>query len=298
MRVDWRHRLHARAALVACAAMSLAVLPVDRLSSQAPAPALSLLIVLPDSATPLRQGAMLGIEEATHAAGLLGRRLSVTWTSPDDPAAPAGAHVIVGGLPAGALAPWLAALPDGAVYLDILTGDDGLRTTSCHPRLYHVAPSDAMRRDAVRVHGAGIDTGTTANVPAALAQALTWHHTLERYGAGQLNDRFAARFGMPMPPEAWTGWMAVKVAWEAAARAGAGESLAAVLQRPGLRFDGHKGWALDFRPWDRQLRQPLYVVTGTPPDTELHEVPGRSAGTTRDRLDVLGAGAEAMQCGT
>jgi hypothetical protein len=52
---------------------------------------------------------------------------------------------------------------------------------------------------------------------------------------------------------AWASWMAVKIAAEMALRA-------MPLER--LRFDGHKGEPLWFRPEDHVLKQPLYVVKG------------------------------------
>jgi hypothetical protein len=85
------------------------------------------------------------------------------------------------------------------------------------------------------------------------ARVVAWHHTLERYGARQLNDRFERRFNQHMDADAWSAWMAVKVVAETSLRRND------LLQ---MRFDGHKGAPLAFDPTTRYLQQPLYVVTG------------------------------------
>jgi hypothetical protein len=88
-----------------------------------------------------------------------------------------------------------------------------------------------------------------------LAWADEWHPALEKFGAGELNQRFLRAVGRPMTPAAWLGWMAVKCVVEAAFRPGAG-----VLrtQLRTLRIDGHKGIPLSFDV-HRRLGQPLYV---------------------------------------
>ena len=98
----------------------------------------------------------------------------------------------------------------------------------------------------------------------AATGALLWHPALERYGAAQLNARFAERLGRPMTGAAWAGWMSVKIALEAALRARAADpvSLREVLTGP-IRFDGHKGGPLGFDASHR-LVQPLYTMKGEP----------------------------------
>ena len=94
-------------------------------------------------------------------------------------------------------------------------------------------------------------------VPGA-ARVAAWHHTLFRYGASELNERFLDHTGAPMHAAHWLGWMAVKVIAEGALRAGTIDGLPRVIAR--ARFDGHKGVALAFAPDTRRLRQPLYVI--------------------------------------
>ena len=58
-----------------------------------------------------------------------------------------------------------------------------------------------------------------------------------------------------------TAWAALKLTGEALVRAaaGSGAGLRAYVESS-PPFDGHKGAALTFRPWDHQLRQPVYII--------------------------------------
>ncbi len=89
-----------------------------------------------------------------------------------------------------------------------------------------------------------------------------WEPTLSAYRAGELNSRFLGRWGRPMDPVAWAAFESVKVLNEAAAFA---ETLDAAkiidyLENPQTILAIHKGPGVSFRPWDHQLRQPLYLV--------------------------------------
>jgi hypothetical protein len=84
-----------------------------------------------------------------------------------------------------------------------------------------------------------------------------WQPDLERFGAGELNERFRRQAGRPMTADAWCGWVAIKAIAEASlhARSTAPADVADALRV--LRFDGHKGEPLYF---DDRLRlvQPVY----------------------------------------
>ena len=84
------------------------------------------------------------------------------------------------------------------------------------------------------------------------ASASDWHPRLLRDGAGQLNARFTRHAGVPMDSAAWRGWMAVRVAFDAALRMLAGED-----DLLAQTFDGHKGQPLRFSE-DGHLQQPTY----------------------------------------
>lgn len=149
---------------------------------------------------------------------------------------------------------------------------------------------------------AGLKAGARAGVWPTL-----WHHRLFRYGAEQLDARFRERYGEPLDDRAWAGWMAVKAAVEAALRGGAAESTVLAERLAGRRaqFDGHKGRQLTFRPWDHQLRQPVYLVRGRPdrdapghfePLAELPEGEPGGALSSAEFLDRLGETSAEEPC--
>src|SRR5699024_6012274 len=63
-------------------------------------------------------------------------------------------------------------------------------------------------------------------------------------------------------PSAWAGYQSVKMLYEAALMAQTmdGGALIEHLEDPRTSFDVHKGIGVSFRPWDHQLRQPIYLV--------------------------------------
>ena len=101
-------------------------------------------------------------------------------------------------------------------------------------------------------------------------RALAFEATLDAYGARELNARFRQRFGQPMDPPAWAVYQAVKMLFEAATFGGSiePEAVLAYFGAPTTVFDLYKGIGTSFRPWDRQLRQSLYLVSvsATDPD--------------------------------
>lgn len=94
-------------------------------------------------------------------------------------------------------------------------------------------------------------------------RGLAWHPSLTRFGADTLNKRFTARYNAPMSAASWCAWFSVKCAWEAALRSKTRDtaSLAAFLETPEAKFDGHKGVSLWFDGAHR-LVQPVYDADG------------------------------------
>ena len=235
-------------------------------------------------------GVRFGLEEAQHAARLFG--VAVELAAGDDPerlVSQARPQVLIGGSSEESCAR-LGELgaAEGILFFNIACESDVMRGAECRRNTFHISASAAMRRDAIALANADIEK----------AEVLLWHHSLERYGAGQLNPRFRDRFGAEMDSEAWAGWMAVKIAAETCFRAKScsAQELRDGLERATTRFDGHKGRPLSFRPWDHQLRQPLYVRAGASAD--IIEVPDRGAAgmSTAAQLDRLGAAAASSGC--
>jgi ABC-type branched-subunit amino acid transport system substrate-binding protein len=251
------------------------------------------------------KGVTLGIEEAARTGGLFGRAIELR-TAEGDAAADARRFAaeerlaaVIGGLgDASARALGLLADEAGILFFNVGSRSDALRGAECRRNAFHVEASEAMYADALAAHRSGEDSDDAAEA----AEAVLWHPSLARFGAAQLIDRFRARFGGGMDAAAWAGWMAVKALWEASLRARTVDpnELRAYLVRESTRLDGHKGWPLSFRAWDRQLRQPLYLVSGDGARV-VGEVPAArpAEGEVRssaDLLDRLGADASEAAC--
>lgn len=228
------------------------------------------------------RAAQFGADEAAHAARMFGATVELEIDDSPERLLENGAHVLIGGFDeAQCRRLGDIATEHGALFLNVGCSTDALRR-ACRRSTFHVAASDAMRRDALLL----------AQAPAATTDDVhLWHESLERYGAGQVNARFRAQHSVGMDSTAWALWFATKAATEAFLRIDSEsmKDLADRLRAPNSRFDGHKGRPLSFRPWDHQLRQPLYIFRATDDETQPTEVPDRGAGTAADQLDQLGA---------
>ena len=177
-----------------------------------------------------------------------------------------------------------------ALFFNVASRAPALRA-ACRRYTFHIEASDSMYANAVR-------RASRQTLPST-ASAVLWAPSLVRYGASQINDRFRSRYHASMDGAAWAGWVAVKIASEAALRARSGNAgaMLSYLESGTTSFDGHKGWPLSFSSADHQLRQPLYVVPaagsragGTPRDVpELSAIAGGSAAAAdaKQALDAL-----------
>ncbi len=123
--------------------------------------------------------------------------------------------------------------------------------------------------------------------------ALGWQAQFERFGAPQVSRRFAKAAKRPMTDHDWAAWMAGKAVVAAAT---ATQKLDAASVHKALlaaNLDGSKGVAMQFRPWDRQLRQPMLLSDGQgvqgimPLEGVMHP---------RNVLDTLGADEAEKLC--
>jgi ABC transporter substrate binding protein (PQQ-dependent alcohol dehydrogenase system) len=133
--------------------------------------------------------------------------------------------------------------------------------------------------------------GDTGLVP------LGWHWAYERHGAPQLNQRFERQAGRRMGEMDWAAWAAVRVVVEALSRTGATEiaALDAFLRSDALTFDTYKGAPGSFRPWNRQLRQPILVATH---DAVIARAPLPEFLHEKNTLDTLGLDEPESRCRT
>ena len=122
--------------------------------------------------------------------------------------------------------------------------------------------------------------------------AEAWAPRFERFGAPQLAKRFLKANQRPMTGIDWSAWMATKAILQAAL-AGPPAKMMQALNGADFNLDGFKGSRLSFRPWDRQLRQPMLLTDGqgviamAPIEGMLHP---------KNVLDTLGADAPEKLC--
>jgi ABC transporter substrate binding protein (PQQ-dependent alcohol dehydrogenase system) len=132
-------------------------------------------------------------------------------------------------------------------------------------------------------------------VGAAGLVADWWHWAWERQGAPQLNNRFLKLARRPMTGYDWSAWMAVKVIVETALRAKSTDVKAAAAYLTGdqAALDGFKGARQTFRPWDRQLRQALFLTTG---NWVVERAPLEGFLHAKNILDTLGFDERDSRC--
>ncbi|HUQ47669.1 MAG TPA: hypothetical protein VM053_05415 [Gemmatimonadaceae bacterium] len=274
-------------------------------------PSLTIGLILPEAETGASADALagiqLGVEETGRSAALFQKGVTLTkrfFSSASNASLTAAslirddhATVLIGGGnedECRRIADVCTML--GAVFMNVISRSDALRRSNCSRFLLHVEPSAAMYASAGRLAAEQTSPG-----PPQDCVVVSWHPSLERYGASQLNDRFGASAHRAMTGYSWAGWMAVKAAAESFLRVGAndGDTLATYMNRETTQFDGHKGAPLSFRAWDHQLRQPLYCVTtsGSGVST-VRDVPdvARSPRPARKILDELGDADSAGLC--
>ena len=125
--------------------------------------------------------------------------------------------------------------------------------------------------------------------------AASWHSTQDAWGSAQLQNRFLKLAKRRMGPLDYQAWTAVRAIGEAATRGKTSDprALAALLGGGSFDLAAFKGVPVSFRPWDRQLRQPILVAQPTalvavsPQPGFLHE---------RTPLDTLGVDKPETAC--
>jgi ABC transporter substrate binding protein (PQQ-dependent alcohol dehydrogenase system) len=131
--------------------------------------------------------------------------------------------------------------------------------------------------------------GTQGLVP------MSWHPSLEQWGATQMQSRFGRLAKRPMRPLDYDVWVAVRSVGEAATRAKSSvpKALIAYLKSRDFDLAAFKGRKLTYRNWNGQLRQPILVATPklpvsiSPQPGFLHQI---------SELDTLGIDRPETAC--
>ena len=125
--------------------------------------------------------------------------------------------------------------------------------------------------------------------------ATSWHQTLDAWGSAQLQNRFYKLAKRRMRPIDYQAWTAVRAVGEAVTRTKTSDpqQVEGLLLGGNFQLAAFKGVPVSFRPWDRQLRQPILIaqpmalVSVSPQPGFLHE---------RTPLDTLGVDQPESEC--
>ena len=125
--------------------------------------------------------------------------------------------------------------------------------------------------------------------------ASSWHWAWERHGAPQLENRFEKRAKRPMRAVDWAAWVSVKAVVEAVLRTEGAvfATMRDYLLGDQIVLDGFKGNRMNFRPWSRQLRQPILLITH---NWVVERAPLRGFLHQTNNLDTLGFDARDTRC--
>jgi ABC transporter substrate binding protein (PQQ-dependent alcohol dehydrogenase system) len=132
--------------------------------------------------------------------------------------------------------------------------------------------------------------GTAGLMPSA------WHPASEQWGGTQIQNRFAKAAGRRMLAKDMSAWTAVRIVGEAATRTRSADAdrIAGFIRDKDFSIAAFKGQKLTFRPWNWQLRQPIFlgdgrsVVSTSPQEGFLHQF---------SELDTLGVDRPETKCG-
>jgi len=122
-----------------------------------------------------------------------------------------------------------------------------------------------------------------------------WHWSWERHGAPQLNQRFDKLSDKNMSDSEYAGWAAVRSVISAVVktRSSQFEDVFNYLSDTTNTLDLYKGYPGSFRPWSRQLRQPILlhtynaVISTAPVEGFMHH---------SNDLDTLGVDLQESDC--
>jgi ABC transporter substrate binding protein (PQQ-dependent alcohol dehydrogenase system) len=111
-------------------------------------------------------------------------------------------------------------------------------------------------------------------------QALAWDKSYTEYGSMTFQNDLYKLAKRDATERDYTAWLGVRALTDAAMRAGKTSvpDIKQFILSKDFNLEGHKGIALNFRPWDHQMRQPVILGGGTrtivsksPQEGFLHE---------------------------
>lgn len=181
--------------------------------------------------------------------------------------------------------------PAGADIRDSATDELTLATRGAEHDVVAVA-------DEADAFGFALPYNTASPRPVVGTQGLTpagWGKPVESWAAVQLQGRFKALAARPMRPVDYAAWMAVHAVGEAAVQLKSADiaAIRTLLLSDRFEVGGFKGRALSFRPWNGQLRQPIYLMW---PDAVIATAPLDGFLHRTTELDTLGLDRPESRC--
>ena len=169
--------------------------------------------------------------------------------------------------------------------LDFLTGSakyDAVYISDTHKEFSYGVPFATHIPSAV--------IGSSGLTPRA------WHWSYLRHGAPQVHGRFERMNQRRMAEEDWAAWVAMRAIAEALVRFKDNENFSFhnAFVSENFKLDGSKGPVLNFRKWNRQLRQPVMLST----DNWVTSIaPLESFVHRENNLDTIGVDSKTSKCG-
>ena len=168
--------------------------------------------------------------------------------------------------------------------LDFLTGSakyDAVYISDTHKEFSYGVPFATHIPSAV--------IGSSGLTPRA------WHWSYLRHGAPQVHGRFERMNQRRMTEEDWAAWVAMRAIAEALVRFKDNENFSFhnSFVSENFKLDGSKGPVLNFRKWNRQLRQPIMLST----DNWVTSIaPLESFVHRENNLDTIGIDSKTSKC--
>ena len=125
---------------------------------------------------------------------------------------------------------------------------------------------------------------------------LGWHWSYLRHGAPQVNGRFEREFDRRMTERDWSAWIAVKSISESILRTKSVQTddIKRYLITNNFKVDGSKGISLNYRSDTKQLRQPIFLVSGDNWVTNV--APLENFQNRKNNLDTIGIIKQNSKC--
>ena len=135
----------------------------------------------------------------------------------------------------------------------------------------------------------------TIVVGGEVLKPTSWHHTHEQWGGNQMQSRFLRNSNRLMTDIDFNSWVGVRVFGEAITKTKSLDPKIILdeILKENFNIAAYKGKPVSFRNWNRQLRQPILLVT---PRALVSVSPQNGFLHPRTELDTLGIDEPDTKC--